>query len=350
MSVDKKELQRLVSMYCDGHLRSEDIEALRAMLRTDLAARRLFLQQMDIHGRLCWEFGDAAEQDDNWLTKVLTEQLSTPPTPDKTRLHLREISEILLDNKTRLSFAGVALAAVALVVVVVCLWQTARAPSASSDTPVASVVSTIAARWNDSAEYQSGRDIFRGAVELLDGLAALETVTGARILLEAPVSLYLLDAGRAYLHSGRIVVHCDRPGEFVVDTRNARVIDKGTEFGVSTEVAGETLIQVFEGKVRANSKGAGGQPLQAIDLLEGEAYRVEADPDVPPRKEAFKHGLFVRRFPESEAGLKPFHQKRAHIERISIVRTLKDFTVDGDLSDWNHKAMFVGRLDPPLRR
>ena len=60
---DREELLALSSRYCSGGLDDASAERLAAALRDDAAARRWFIEYMDLHSALAWESSSAAELD-----------------------------------------------------------------------------------------------------------------------------------------------------------------------------------------------------------------------------------------------------------------------------------------------
>jgi ferric-dicitrate binding protein FerR (iron transport regulator) len=58
---------------------------------------------------------------------------------------------------------------------------------------------------------------------------------------------------------------------FVVETKTANVVDRGTAFGVSVAEDGTTDVCVFEGQVAVNRKGT--VPTEFALVREGQAVR-----------------------------------------------------------------------------
>ena len=90
-------------------------------------------------------------------------------------------------------------------------------------------------------------------LKLERGLAEIRFQCGARVVLEGPASLELL-SGKQRPVAAR---QADRPGPeagvgFEVLSPQGKVIDLGTEFGVSVSDDGATEVYVFEGKVEAH--------------------------------------------------------------------------------------------------
>ena len=52
-----EELSRLVNCYCDSTISATELKRLEELLHGNLAAQQYFLAYLDLHARLCWEFG-----------------------------------------------------------------------------------------------------------------------------------------------------------------------------------------------------------------------------------------------------------------------------------------------------
>ena len=353
METDNRELRELASLYCDEALSPEQVERLHEILRDDVDARRVFLGYVDIHARLSWEFGADTSQDLRVSTEdILAEQQSRGLIGP--RRSLVEAVACRLGSRSRLALASF-LVTVALALTILFVQQqfarTQMAPTGGSthQASPATLVKGVAVRWKGSVDYRVDDDISSGPLELLAGLAVLKTANGSQILMEAPVSLELIDAGNAFLHSGRVVVRCDKTDQFVIDTARVKVTDKGTEFGVSMGPSGDTMIQVFEGRVLADFKNSTDGVEQSVQLIAGEAYGIPSQLDSQPHKLAFTPEFFVRIFPEpdGQSDFEMAFQTSARVESVYIVTAPNGVVIDGDLSDWNLSGQFEGTFDPP---
>ena len=107
----------------------------------------------------------------------------------------------------------------------------------------------------DVEGWQPGNTLAAGPVSLPSGLAEITFTGGTTLLLEGPADLDVQGRQHVVLRSGRAVVHVP-PADlgFVVETARARILDLGTEFGVSAD---DETVQVFDGEVAAQWKTAG---------------------------------------------------------------------------------------------
>jgi hypothetical protein len=104
------------------------------------------------------------------------------------------------------------------------------------------------------------------------GLAEIRFQCGARVVLEGPARLELLSGQSARLRHGRLTARVQTPGaRFEVVSPQGKVIDLGTEFGVSVSEKGATEVYVFEGQVEAQAADAG-----PVSVTQNQAARIAA--------------------------------------------------------------------------
>ncbi|HEX7898571.1 MAG TPA: FecR domain-containing protein [Planctomycetota bacterium] len=196
-----------------------------------------------------------------------------------------------------------------------------------------------------SARWGQGRPSLRAGsdVHLVFGYAELTLSNRVRLVLEAPVRLRLESERRVRLESGRVVadVPPDARG-FTIDTPPARVVDLGTEFGVGVGEDGRTDVQVFRGEVVAEWKGA----RERIEA--GQAMRMDAA--AAPRGIEFQSDRFTRLFPTDDDGGQPAgpQYNLPRLDAAAVLPAPAGMAIDGDLSDWNRSAAFVGACRPPF--
>jgi hypothetical protein len=140
---------------------------------------------------------------------------------------------------------------------------------------VAQITDTKECKWStnmtpltDTKQLQVGQQL-----ELEKGMAKIIYSNKAVVVLEGPVS-YTVDTPKSgYLSQGKLTVRADteQSRQFTIATPDARFIDLGTEFGVMIDAQGRAAIAVFQGKVMAESKLAGGRWSAPVPLIEGDA-------------------------------------------------------------------------------
>ena len=134
---------------------------------------------------------------------------------------------------------------------IVRLREAEAAPLKSEMSGVAEVVQRIDCvleneKWSTAdSTFESGQSII-----LLEGVVVVEFRKGARVTLEGPANLEFLSDNSGFLQSGKLTaVVPDSAIGFEILTPSSRLIDHGTEFGVSVDSNGDTETHVFKGEV-----------------------------------------------------------------------------------------------------
>jgi hypothetical protein len=168
-------------------------------------------------------------------------------------------------------------------------------------------------------------------------LASLEGIDGVELLVEGPAIGQWLDAQHVRLTSGTVVVRMPKgKSGFVVETTRMRVTDLGTEFGVSVSPSGDERVQVYSGRVRAESAASG----EARELKAGSALRYSARGELAPA--AFVEDRFTRRMPRTapETPGGPLYN-RSVLESVAVIPAPDEVSVDGRLAEWNRSQSRV---------
>ena len=131
-----------------------------------------------------------------------------------------------------------------------------HSPLPVTDGPVAHLVRTVDCAWVADAEApQVGDELIGGRKLLLkSGLAEIDFLDGARLLLQGPATLEVRSCAGALLSRGKCSVTVEDPKAhgFIVQTPGMAYTDLGTEFGVLVAQGGEQEVHVFRGKVQAD--------------------------------------------------------------------------------------------------
>jgi len=220
---------------------------------------------------------------------------------------------------------------------------TPREPGADSEPVLAVVRETLRGRWADGREVRVSESVGRGGWSLQSGLISLQGADGVELLVEGPATAEWLGAQHMRLTSGRVVVRMPKGRSgFVVETAQMRVIDLGTEFGVSVSPSGDERVQVYDGLVRTESAASGA----ARELKAGSGLRCSAAGELVP--EAFVEDRFIRRMPRTTPATPggPLYNRSA-VESVAVMRATNEVSVDGQLTEWNRSAFFKSACEPP---
>ncbi|MEY4484397.1 MAG: hypothetical protein RL693_1849 [Verrucomicrobiota bacterium] len=239
MSMDHQKEQWHLLELCeralDNNINDSEREALNSLLEKDEAARALFAKALHQHAELRFD-------------ERLCRELAESPEPVEFKPVRRNASFLM---------AVAACAVIAGVAAFLVMQQWAPAKDASHSKAIATVVKSSHCKWAGSTlPTAEGSRVSAGVLELVEGLATLRFDSGAEVVLEAPATIELIDAMNCRLRRGTLVA--DVPPSaigFSVDTQDAKVVDYGTRFGVSTGEDGKYMVQVLEGLVEVNHKG-----------------------------------------------------------------------------------------------
>lgn len=248
----------------DGKLTPQEQDELEALLRDDAEMRSLFARSLHL---------DAELRYDPRLVRDLAEH---PP--------------VSIRRRNLVPIAALAAAACVAIGSVLYVRESSQTQPAGPPT-VATVIKANACKWGGSTlPTAEGSRVVAGTLELMEGLATLKFDSGAEVVLEAPATLEIIDAMNCRLKRGTLVA--DVPHEaigFTVDTKDAKVVDLGTRFGVSADEDGKYLVHVIEGLVEVGHKGEPGMKRvlaeQSLNrgLLQKQLNPESPDDDEPTR-------------------------------------------------------------------
>ena len=338
-------LRDYASRYCDGTLSVEQTAELEARLRDDPEAMDFFVLYMELHSQIAWNVRsrgdsaktDAAAGDISGGASPMSDNRSAPaisPTPFVVPYSssplFSPVSSILFSYGIATLIVGAGLLAAwvckmpndAEVAQSVVIRHDAAAPANAS--VVGCITGMVDCRWegtgsrsHGSGESENnlpspghrpeGLSIWRGAgaedglhlhspVHLADtlalrsGLAEITYETGAKVILQGPVTYRVDSAAGGYLAVGKLTARLEEkkatnpanpkseirnPKLFAVRTPTAVVTDLGTEFGVEVNKHGETISHVYRGTVQVRLVGDHAQPTNSTRILHAnESVRV----------------------------------------------------------------------------
>ncbi|MDX9866747.1 MAG: FecR domain-containing protein, partial [Kiritimatiellia bacterium] len=229
------------------------------------------------------------------------------------------------------------------------VWRIPRTSSPGTDvradfSPVMTVRASLHGQWADGREVVVGSGLAADVWAWQSGLIELVTRDGTVLLVEAPAAVEMVNPLYVRLISGNVVVRMPKGRSgFVVETPDMKVFDLGTEFGVSASFGGESKVQVFDGKVRAETAD------MAIrkEVTVGETVRTDGKGGLLAEKSDADR--FIRRFP-----LDPNPQRacgvlysRSTVEAVRVAPATRPVVLDGDLAEWNWRVAFKSACDAP---
>jgi hypothetical protein len=162
----------------------------------------------------------------------------------------------------------------------------------------ATLSDSIQAQWAPTHQGQlkngARLTVRSGPIWLQNGLAELQFDNNARVLIEGPAEFEIIAEDRIGLEYGKIytIVPPEAIG-FSVYTRNAKVIDLGTEFGIEIDHFGNTLLHTIKGQTRLIA-GLSSAPV-SMEIGAGQAKKVCADTqsisDIPCSTDLFVRSI-----------------------------------------------------------
>ena len=152
------------------------------------------------------------------------------------------------------------------------------APGAAQSSPAnfAWLINAQDCRWTGN-DQKPGRDMRSGKVLRLErGLAEIEFERGARVILQGPAGLELVSATTARLLYGTLTARVPAQAlGFTVLSPSGKVVDLGTEFGLSVARGGATSVRVFTGLVEAFPLPSGGKGPAGVTIHEDQTAQID---------------------------------------------------------------------------
>ena len=343
--------------YLEGDLDEAGVAQLEALLAADESLRARAADLFQTHRLLGFALQDSPAARESFVESALArvplsedafvasvlERVRPEPVPQhrNRRRWLRWLPA------RRLLIAGAAV--LALCVVAAVLLYVARRPKLPGF--FATLTRATGCVWDGPTRPRPGGRLGAGSLGLREGVAELTLTNGVSLLVEAPTNMRLVDAASTVLDAGRIVARVPPAAVgFAVDTPRARIVDRGTEFGVRVEPERETIVQVFDGAVVVELKSLGASGRGSHRLVAGETMRIDASDAVELQRVAFSPERFERTFstPSVHEGDRLIPFKPSHVSSLDIVAAPGPVAVDGDLSDWDLSGVFEARCAEPF--
>jgi FecR protein len=282
-------LRDLIDDYCANQIDEPGLLELEACLLASEAARRYFAEYLYIHAELA--FSSRARRAASTALSRFEESSPSASAAGISRKPRSQRRGRFRPSRRMMALAGSLLATAGFVVGQWGWWK-ARKPVDAPSRNVAWLINAQDCLWAADDADTPGRDMKVGKVLRLErGLAEVEFDRGARVILKGPAALELLSDNEARLLSGSMTAKVPVPAHgFTVYSPQGKVVDLGTEFGVSVDDPRTTSVRVFSGALTA-AAGDGRAPVPLIKnqeaLIDGRAVSLQ-----PPGAE--KLGKFIR--------------------------------------------------------
>jgi hypothetical protein len=289
---DSPQLLDLLAALCDERLTAAQRDELDALLRTDPAARQMYVRYMHMEAglfRLLRVKQSLPSPDDTqWIQQFLDRQedqavLSHEPAAGKASLDDTMVVPAMVDKdlpswsdfgelaepapfwagpraansgarrlpRSRWRQSGWAAAVLLGAGALAWLLHGRPSPQPAPSATVATITAEVGAKWAENVSTNTGALPAAVPLKLTAGYAQLTFRDGGNIIVEAPAQFTVESARSMQLASGKLTATV-AGGGFVVTTPGSTLTDLGTEFGVEVDGQKLTHLEVFKGRVRAS--------------------------------------------------------------------------------------------------
>ncbi len=232
----EKQIADLIQQLIDDVISPSDLEALNEILKKNPRAREILVDAMEIHS-------------------LLSEKTSKSAQIPEIAAEIVPIEKIVKRQRQRAIRASILSAAAAIVVGLFILKQfLVTAPESGAEFATSPGTEFTLSNQEES-DTQKTRILKVGSsIQLSQGTVELKLSSGVRSVLTAPAHLTLTAANEVRMHEGLGWFHVPEEAiGFTVESKDLKVVDLGTEFGLKVSPEQHDEIHVFKGKVEATS-------------------------------------------------------------------------------------------------
>ncbi len=170
--------------------------------------------------------------------------------------------------------------------------DSSASPSKATIDPTLEIVGKITGmvdcKWADpqTETFQGANVLFGRKYALASGLMEITYKTGAKVILQGPVTYEVEAKNGGFLPVGRLTgkVVAETAKGFVIRTPSATITDLGTEFGVAVAEQGDVRVHVFAGVVDFQCISQGGQSHEGHRLVAGYSAQIKSGKITVSRK------------------------------------------------------------------
>ena len=272
--------RELIEAYCDGVIGDEDFHRLESYLVEYDHARLVFVTAFHLHTELQFTMR-ARRAADTALQLISAGNPAKEPTA--SRSWLRELRLMSMPRLVSATLAASLLLMTVLATMVATRQRTIEALVSTNsrndrhDGNVAWLVNAQDCQWAAVESEMPGRDMCAGKLlRLQGGLAQIEFDRGARVILQGPAELVLVSGSEARLVHGTLTARVPTPARgFTILSPRGKVVDLGTEFGLSVDDEGETTVRVFDGQVAAFPISSEPDTASAVTIAQHQTARID---------------------------------------------------------------------------
>ena len=261
-------LKDLIDEYCSGSIDEAGVQRLEQLLSSSEVFRQYFIR----YARLQTDLEQIVKASHSSKSALRVIESIAVPSKELEVLPPAQAPKPQISMWRAKYRVWSAIAATLLIVSSVALYFTTRTPHS-----VAWIMNAQNCQWvNDSVPTG---DLSAGKILKLErGLVEVSFASGANVVLEGPCSLELLSNKSARLFSGKLTARVPENARgFSIISPQGKIVDLGTEFGVSVAQDGATDIFVFKGEVKALCKNDMASNRDAISVIQNQSARIDVD-------------------------------------------------------------------------
>jgi hypothetical protein len=341
---------RLFEAHCIGDISDDHAARLAALLRDDAAARKLYLQYMDLNAALAWgQTSPAALGEGSAAASTPAHRTARSGRPRLVD-RCRSIAVYLVHTPSQIALS---VAAVCIIVLLTALAMVPRPEWRPGDftqmegssipgrVVAARITATSDCQWDDAGlPVGFGSWLYKGQrVRLLSGIAQITFEGGAVVTLSGAAQFTIDSPGQGSLDRGKLSAKVkEQAVGFTINTPRTVVVDLGTEFGVIVAEDGGEEVHVIRGLVEVAVPARKEQPRR---LVAGEALRLPPGPNTSAEELPAKPNLFaesIRPHGDSELGPQLPQQQHPPVGRALTLWLAADGALRrdslGDVSTW----------------
>ena len=227
--MNNEEFQDLLNKYCNGTASKEEFEKFEKTILKNEDLRREYLSFMNLDTALRNEAEkfDTAPQESTKSIKPMIKIVIALAAAIVILLSLN-LTYLLKNNK---QFQA----------------------DASTEEPLQRGIAVVTKSINISnpnVSLSEGSTIEQGKLEFEKGLIQLEMFSGVTLIIEGPAKVDLKDTMNLVCDQGKIRAKVPEQAHgFQIITKDAKIVDLGTEFGVDVNSSGKSNLYVYEGEV-----------------------------------------------------------------------------------------------------
>lgn len=274
------ELSDLVVRVMDNAVTAEEFSRLQSLLRSEPLARAYYFDLLvtltgveEIQEAAAPEAErvsallDALAENEQTATAVILEKLEVKGEKNETaKARIQQRPAVSKLSLYALVFSSAAL----LMLLAYAFFVSGK----QTGIEVAALMDSIEAKWSLPYAPQKGVRLMTEdePIQLSKGFIKVRTDNGVEFILEAPAEFRFRNSDELSMNYGRVFVNAaDAANGFTVQTRKSKIIDLGTQFGVYTDLQGDSELHVFEGKTVLIAALANQQE-RLLDVPAGRAY------------------------------------------------------------------------------